>query len=93
MRFREEALSFKVSENATEEEQVQAALAMLEEQILNEGPDNIWSWDPYTATWTWEADHCPYARGGYQAASVVPVNEELLKHCTEICIPPTNTKE
>ena len=26
---------------ATEEEQVQAALAMLEEQILNEGPDNI----------------------------------------------------
>ena len=28
-------------ENATEEESVQAALNMLEEQILNEGPDNI----------------------------------------------------
>lgn len=27
--------------NATEEENVQAALSMLEEQILNEGPDNI----------------------------------------------------
>ena len=34
---------------------------------------------------------CPGYGRGYHAVSVVPVNEELLEHCTEICSPPPTT--